>query len=50
MNETETPTVSPVNDSDLNQSPTLRWCGTAAIGSIGVIAGGYLLGDGLLRA
>ncbi|MEM6828183.1 MAG: SIMPL domain-containing protein [Pseudomonadota bacterium] len=50
MNETETPTVSPVNDSDLNQSPTLRWFGTAAIVSIGVIAGGYLLGDGLLRA
>lgn len=28
----------------------LRWFGTAAILSIGMIAGGYLLGDGLLRA
>jgi hypothetical protein len=31
-------------------SITLRWFGTALIGAIGVIAGGYLLGDGLLRA
>ncbi len=28
----------------------IRWFGTAAILSIGMIAGGYLLGDGLLRA
>ena len=29
---------------------TLRWFGTAAIASLGLIAGGYLLGNGLLRA
>ncbi len=29
---------------------TTRWFGTAAIASIGMILGGYLLGDGLLRA
>jgi hypothetical protein len=29
---------------------SLRWLGTAAIVSLGLIAGGYLLGNGLLRA
>jgi hypothetical protein len=29
---------------------TRRWFGTAAIGAVGLIVGGYLLGDGLLRA
>ena len=29
---------------------SLRWFGTAAILAVGMIAGGYLLGDGLLRA
>ncbi|MCL9983774.1 MAG: SIMPL domain-containing protein, partial [Erythrobacter sp.] len=29
---------------------TQRWFGTAAILAVGMIAGGYLLGDGLLRA
>ncbi|MBD2842640.1 SIMPL domain-containing protein [Erythrobacter rubeus] len=29
---------------------TARWFGTAGIASIGLIIGGYLLGDGLLRA
>lgn len=29
---------------------TLRWFGTAAIASAGMVVGGYLLGDGLLRA
>jgi hypothetical protein len=29
---------------------TQRWFGTAAILAVGLIAGGYLLGDGLLRA
>lgn len=27
-----------------------RWMGTAAIMAVGIVAGGYLLGDGLLRA
>lgn len=31
-------------------STTTRWFGTAGIAAIGVILGGYLLGDGLLRA
>lgn len=29
---------------------TLRWFGTAGIAAIGLVLGGYLLGDGLLRA
>lgn len=29
---------------------TARWFGTAAIASLGMVTGGYLLGDGLLRA
>lgn len=32
------------------QPATTRWFGTAAILAAGMIAGGYLLGDGLLRA
>ena len=28
----------------------LRWTGTATIVSIGIVLGGYLLGNGLLRA
>ncbi|MEQ8412466.1 MAG: SIMPL domain-containing protein [Erythrobacter sp.] len=28
----------------------MRWFGTAAIAALGMVAGGYLLGDGLLRA
>ncbi|MEO0690218.1 MAG: SIMPL domain-containing protein [Pseudomonadota bacterium] len=50
MSQAETPTPTPTTAGDLNQSPTLRWFGTAAIASIGLIVGGYLLGDGLLRA
>ncbi|MDZ4138781.1 MAG: SIMPL domain-containing protein [Erythrobacter sp.] len=34
----------------LREPATLRWFGTSAIAAIGMIAGGYLLGDGLLRA
>jgi hypothetical protein len=29
---------------------SLRWLGTAAVLAVGVVAGGYLLGNGLLRA
>lgn len=29
---------------------TLRWFGTATIAAVGIMVGGYLLGDGLLRA
>jgi len=36
--------------SVLRQPATLRWFGAAGIIAIGMIAGGYLLGDGLLRA
>lgn len=32
------------------QAPASRWFGAAAILSLGLVAGGYLLGDGLLRA
>lgn len=34
----------------LRQPATLRWFGTAGIIAFGMIAGGYLLGDSLLRA
>lgn len=34
----------------LGEPATQRWLGAAAILSLGMIAGGYLLGDGLLRA
>jgi hypothetical protein len=36
--------------SALTAPASLRWFGTAAILAVGMIAGGYLLGDGLLRA
>ncbi len=49
MDESE---VQPANTANgaLREPATLRWFGTAAILSAGLIAGGYLLGDGLLRA
>lgn len=47
MSDASTP---PVTRTDMNRNTTLRWFGTAAIASLGVIVGGYLLGDGLLRA
>ena len=47
MNQTE---PAPISTANMNSPTTLRWFGTAAIASIGIIAGGYLLGDGLLRA
>ena len=34
----------------LTEAASLRWFGTAGILAVGMIAGGYLLGDGLLRA
>ena len=39
-----------LNTPHTGANENLRWMGTAAILSIGVIAGGYLLGNGLLRA
>ena len=44
--------MQPVNGAGgvLKEPATLRWFGTAAIAAIGMVAGGYLLGDGLLRA
>ena len=44
--------MQPVNTPSgvLKEPATLRWFGTAAIAAIGMVAGGYLLGDGLLRA
>lgn len=43
---------TPVSDSRsfLNSPQTWRWFGTAGIAAAGIIVGGYLLGDGLLRA
>ena len=44
--------VQPANGESglLTEPATLRWFGTAGIVAAGLIAGGYLLGDGLLRA
>lgn len=44
--------VQPANEmtNALREPATLRWFGTAGIAAIGLVAGGYLLGDGLLRA
>ncbi|MEQ5789008.1 SIMPL domain-containing protein [Erythrobacter sp. NFXS35] len=44
--------VQPVNGPGraMGEPATLRWLGTAAILAIGMTAGGYLLGNGLLRA
>jgi len=44
--------VQPVTATNgaLSEPATQRWFGTAAILAVGMIAGGYLLGDGLLRA
>jgi uncharacterized protein len=44
--------VQPANTTRgaLAEPATLRWFGTAGILAVGMIAGGYLLGDGLLRA
>lgn len=39
-----------VANGALSEPMTLRWFGTAGILAVGLIAGGYLLGDGLLRA
>lgn len=44
--------VQPDNtmNSVWREPTSMRWFGTAAIVAVGMIAGGYLLGDGLLRA
>lgn len=44
--------VQPANGAQpvWREPANIRWFGTAAILAIGMIAGGYLLGDGLLRA
>jgi hypothetical protein len=44
--------VQPVTAANggLTGPTTLRWFGTAGIAALGMVAGGYLLGDGLLRA
>lgn len=41
---------TPAKENRILNSESSRWLGTAAILSIGVVLGGYLLGDGLLRA
>lgn len=42
--------ADPDDASRFNSAQTLRWFGAAAILAGGLIIGGYLLGDGLLRA
>lgn len=51
MNEPAAQPTSETNGASFLRDPaTLRWFGTALIGAIGLTLGGYLLGDGLLRA
>ncbi len=51
MSEIENGTNEQVQATNSSlSSTTTRWFGTAGIASIGLILGGYLLGDGLLRA
>lgn len=45
----EIATANPVRKGGIGPT-TVRWFGTAAIAAIGMTVGGYLLGDGLLRA
>lgn len=46
----ETDATNGTATTNMNTPTTLRWFGTATIASIGLMVGGYLLGDGLLRA
>lgn len=41
---------TPIVSDSFARNDTTRWFGTAGIAAIGMIVGGYLLGDGLLRA
>lgn len=50
MSEVEVQEGIDKNASGFRNPVTLRWFGTAAIAAIGMTVGGYLLGDGLLRA
>jgi hypothetical protein len=50
MSETDSKATAAASPENMNNATTLRWFGTAAIASVGVIVGGYLLGNGLLRA
>ncbi len=50
MSEIETRDTDTARGAHMNRSTTARWFGTAAIAAFGLTAGGYLLGDGLLRA
>ncbi len=50
MSDAAEPNATAAHDNALNRVTSIRWFGTATIAAIGMIAGGYLLGDGLLRA
>lgn len=50
MNDDQVQAIEPRDGSFLADPSTKRWFGTAAIAAIGLVLGGYLLGDGLLRA
>lgn len=50
MSEIDTRDTDTARGAHMNRSTTARWFGTAAIAAFGLTAGGYLLGDGLLRA
>ena len=46
----QAPETSASRDGILRDSTAQRWIGTAAVLSLGMVLGGYLLGNGLLRA
>jgi hypothetical protein len=51
MSDADQPDATPTHmNASLDRSATLRWFGTAGIAAIGLVLGGYLLGNGLLRA
>lgn len=50
MNQPPAQATEDTNRSFFSDRQTGLWFGTAAIGAIGLILGGYFLGDGLLRA
>lgn len=50
MNSDDVPPAEGHSRAFLRQPATLRWFGAAGIAALGMIIGGYLLGNGLLRA
>lgn len=50
MSDKQVPDTNAMNKPRLAEASMLRWFGTAGIIAAGLVLGGYMLGDGLLRA